>query len=93
MTMTVVSGTSIIYSTESIADWLHAYIADLRNVRPERISRRESLHKYGLDSASAVTLTGDLTEWLKMDVDPSVLYEHPTIDGLASHLAKLKSGG
>ena len=80
-------------SSDTIADWLHNYVAELIGVNPEKVSRTQPLRKYGLDSASAVTLTGDLAEWLKVDVDPSVLYEYPTIERAAQHLASVVQGG
>lgn len=76
-------------SPEAIATWLHHYLADLKGMSPERISRTQPLYKYGLDSASAVTLTGDLMEWLKIDIDPSALYEYPTIERVSEHLSSL----
>jgi acyl carrier protein len=86
------SETTAPVTSEAIAAWLHNYIADLRGMKPARISRTEPFFKYGLDSASAVALTGDLMEWLKVDVDPSLLYEYPTIDRAAGRLATLANG-
>ncbi|CAE6867200.1 hypothetical protein R75461_08352 [Paraburkholderia nemoris] len=69
-----------------IEEWLVSYIADLRGMKKEKISRTTILSKYGLDSASAVTLSGDLMDWLKYDIDPTLLYEHPTIELAAAHI-------
>ena len=74
---------------EAIEEWLVSYIADLRGIKKEKISRTTVLRKYGLDSASAVTLSGDLMDWLKCDVDPTLLYEHPTIEKAATHIMTL----
>jgi len=75
---------------QQIEEWIVSYIADLRGIRKEKISRTTVLNKYGLDSASAVTLSGDLMDWLKCDVDPTLLYEHPTIERAAAHIVALK---
>ncbi|MBR8651860.1 acyl carrier protein [Achromobacter sp. Marseille-Q0513] len=69
-----------------IEEWLVSYIAELRGMKKEKISRTAVLSKYGLDSASAVTLSGDLMDWLKCDIDPTLLYEHPTIEQAAAHI-------
>ena len=74
---------------DQIEQWLVSYIADLRGIKKEKISRTTILSKYGLDSASAVTLSGDLMDWLKCDVDPTLLYEHPTIQQAAAHIVSL----
>jgi acyl carrier protein len=89
MTDTLSTARAVDTSPAAIEGWLHAYIAELRGMKPERISRTVPLYKYGLDSASAVTLTGDLMDWLGVDVDPAVLYEHPTIEKAAAHLSSL----
>jgi len=34
-------------------------------------------------------LTGDLMDWLKIDVDPAILYDHPTIELVSAHLSSL----
>jgi acyl carrier protein len=72
-----------------IEEWLVSYIADLRGMKKEKISRTTILSKYGLDSASAVTLSGDLMDWLKCDIDPTLLYEYPTIEQAAAHIVAM----
>jgi acyl carrier protein len=73
-----------------IEEWLVSYIADLRGMKKEKISRTTILSKYGLDSASAVTLSGDLMDWLKCDIDPTLLYEYPTIEQAAAHIVVME---
>ncbi|MDX1253490.1 MAG: acyl carrier protein [Gammaproteobacteria bacterium] len=81
---------SSLHATQAqIEEWLVSYIADLRGIKKEKISRTTILSKYGLDSASAVTLSGDLMDWLKCDIDPTLLYEHPTIEQAAAHIAAM----
>lgn len=72
-----------------IEEWLVSYIADLRGIKKEKVSHTTILSKYGLDSASAVTLSGDLMDWLKCDIDPTLLYEHPTIEQAAAHIVAM----
>jgi len=72
-----------------IEEWLVLYIAELRGIKREKICRTTVLSKYGLDSASAVTLSGDLMDWLKCDIDPTLLYEHPTIERAAAHIVEM----
>lgn len=76
-------------SAEEISAWLQHYFADLKGVSREHIPITSPFLKFGLDSATAVALTGDLMEWLKIDVDPAVLYEHPTIEQVSAHLFSL----
>jgi len=81
---------SSLHATQAqIEEWLVSYIAELRGMKKEKISRTTVLSKYGLDSASAVTLSGDLMDWLKCDIDPTLLYEHPTIEQAAAHIVAM----
>jgi acyl carrier protein len=92
-TQEIPTGTSNLNVTqEQIEEWLVSYIADLRGMKKEKISRTTILTKYGLDSASAVTLSGDLMDWLKCDIDPTLLYEHPTIEKAAAHIVAMRMG-
>ena len=42
---------------------------------------------YGMSSADIIGLAGELEDWLKVKLPPTVLYEYPTIEQLARHLA------
>ena len=37
----------------------------------------------------AVVMTGDIREWIKKDISPTALYEYPTVNQLADHVAEL----
>ena len=47
---------------------------------------------YGLDSLALVQLSGRLAQWLGRDLNPSLLYDYPTIDRLAHHLVGEATG-
>lgn len=40
----------------------------------------------GLDSEAAVAITGSLSDYYDIDIDPLVIFDCPTIDSLASHI-------
>ncbi|NJR59423.1 MAG: acyl carrier protein [Cyanobacteria bacterium CRU_2_1] len=68
--------------------WLISYLAELLEISPDEVDATISLHRYGLDSAVTVGLTGDLEDWLGRELDPTLLYDYPTIDALVQHLAE-----
>jgi acyl carrier protein len=64
----------------------------------ERVSRRlkipahdvdpvRRLQEYGLDSLEALSLTGEIEALLGRPVEPTILWDHPTIRAVASSLA------
>ena len=74
-------------SINEIEDWIVAYVADLLEIDSEEIDPALPFDRYGLDSSAAVGLTGDLEDWLGIEIDPTLLYDYPTIDSLANYLA------
>jgi acyl carrier protein len=40
-----------------------------------------------MDSMQAMHLSGDLADWLGQQLSPTVVWDYPTIELLASHLA------
>ena len=71
----------------SIRNWLIDSIS--KKLKVDRNTLRTDLmfDEYGLDSVAAVSLSGALGEWLGRDLPGTLLYDYPTIDELAAHLA------
>lgn len=74
-------------SIEEITDWVTEFLARDLGVSAASIDIGASFDTFGLDSAVAIEMTGDLERWLGIAVDPMLLYDHPTIDALARHLS------
>jgi len=74
-------------SAAEIQYWLTAYLANLLEMPHEDIEPTVTFDAYGLDSAAAVGMTGELENWLGWDVDPTLPYIYTTIATLAQHLA------
>jgi acyl transferase domain-containing protein/acyl-CoA synthetase (AMP-forming)/AMP-acid ligase II/acyl carrier protein len=72
---------------EDIQDWLVIHLARRLGVAEHAIDVREPFSRYGLDSATAVSLTGDLEAWLGRRLPTTLAYEYPTIEALSQHLA------
>lgn len=74
-------------SASDIENWLVSYIAQLLEIEPQEIDSQTPFERYGLDSSAMVVLSGDLQEWLGRKLDPTLLYDYPTIETLANYLA------
>jgi len=74
-------------TTERVEAWLVAKLAERLKLDPGEIDRREPFASYGLGSTEAVSLAGELAEWLGRALSPALAYEYPTIETLARHLA------
>lgn len=71
---------------EEISLWLVKKIASCAHLAPSEISVYESFASYGLSSTDAVSISGELEEWLGQKLQPTLLYNYPTIDLLARAL-------
>ena len=79
-------------SKDAIAAWLVDYLARILELEPTLIDQAAPLGEYGIDSAGAVGLSADLSEWLGMPLEESAAFEYPTISELSEHVAGLQAG-
>jgi acyl carrier protein len=73
-------------STAEIQAWLIAYLSELLEIESDAIDVKVTFDRYGLDSSAAIGMTGDLEEWLGSELDPTLIYDYPTIETLAANL-------
>jgi acyl carrier protein len=71
-----------------IQSWLITNISSVVEVDPQTIDIRKPLEYYGMDSMQAMHLSGDLEDWLGRQLSPTVVWDYPTIELLARHLAE-----
>jgi acyl carrier protein len=71
-----------------ISEWMIEYMADLLEIDPDEVDVETPFARYGLDSSAAVILTGDLQDWLGKEIEPTIMYDYPTIVDLANFLAQ-----
>lgn len=75
-------------SEEQIQSWLISNISTVVEVDPQTIDIHKPLEYYGMDSMQAMHLSGDLEDWLGRQLSPTVVWDYPTIELLARHLAE-----
>lgn len=73
-------------SEEKLAAWLVERVAEYVGRRPQEIETNVPLSEYGLDSVFALTLTGDLEDYLEIEVEPTVIWDNPTVEKLSKAL-------
>jgi acyl carrier protein len=87
MTATATPRSRLVYSAERIEAWVVARLARLLRVGFPAVDPRRTFAQFGLDSLQAARLSGDLEDWLGRELSPSLVYDFPTIESLARHLA------
>jgi acyl carrier protein len=71
---------------EVIQAWMVSHLAVYLEVQPDDIDIREPVAHYGLDSSVAISLTGELADWLGCQLEPTIFWEYPSIEALAQYL-------
>ena len=89
MEVTNLQNSKTLPDTSEIQDWIVSYIAELLEVEPELVDPTISFDRYGLDSSAAYALTGDLEDWLGREIDPTAIYDYPTVEALSEHLSSV----
>jgi acyl transferase domain-containing protein/acyl-CoA synthetase (AMP-forming)/AMP-acid ligase II/acyl carrier protein len=74
-----------------IQAWLIQRVSEQLNLDPHELDLQAPLADYGLSSVIAVRLSGDLQDWLNLPLDPTLLYDYPSIAALTQVLVRLKS--
>jgi acyl carrier protein len=72
---------------ERLATWLTGRVADYLRMALEDIDRSVPLPEYGLDSLHAVAVCGEIEDEFGLSVDPTVLWDNPSVDALSTALA------
>jgi acyl carrier protein len=75
-------------SVIEIQQWIVAYLAELLGVDSDAVDVKIPFDRYGLDSSAAIGMTGELEDWLGYSIDPTLIYDYPTIESFAQHLTE-----
>jgi acyl carrier protein len=73
---------------QAIEEWLIAKIREVQRLDGTEIDVRAPLEKYGLGSVQAVSLVGDLEEWLDRSLPSTLFWDYTSIEAIANHLAE-----
>ncbi|MBV9507111.1 MAG: acyl carrier protein [Acidobacteriia bacterium] len=72
---------------DEISRWLAIAVAEKIEVSPDDLDPRRPFSEYGLGSAEAVVLVGELQEWLGRELPATLLWEFASIAKLSAFLA------
>ena len=73
---------------DELIDWLTVKVAGHLGVRPDAIGTDIPLADYGVDSIAGMALCADLNYEKGFDVETTIVWDYPTIDEIAAHLAE-----
>jgi acyl carrier protein len=70
----------------SILRWLTAQLASYLEVSTAAIDPMRPLAEMGVDSVHAVSLVGDVEAHFDIDVDPTMIFDYPTLAHIAEYI-------
>lgn len=72
-----------------VEQWLTGRVVAYGKVAPDSFTPDTPLSELGLDSVYALTLCGDIEDEYQLDVDPTIVWDYPTIRELAGGISAL----
>jgi acyl carrier protein len=72
-----------------IQAWLIAEIARRAAVPPESVDITASFAAYRLDSLEGVNMAGALEDFLGVELEPTLVWDFPTVEKLSRYLCQL----
>lgn len=73
---------------QKLRAWLVAELARMVKIDEAAVDTAKTFDAYGLDSRSAVQVSGKLEKVVERRLSPAILFDHETIDALAEHLSR-----
>ena len=70
-------------TTTEIEQWLVGRVVAYGKIQADAFTVDTPLAELGLDSVYALTLCGDIEDEYELEVDPTIVWDHPTIRELA----------
>lgn len=72
---------------EEIQEWIVDYLSKVLETSADEIDITVPFDDFALDSATAIGMTGELEDWLGKPVDPTLVYDYPTVEQFSQCLA------
>ena len=73
-------------SVQAIQNWMVNQLVEQLSLDAKTIDVTEPLTRYGLDSIDAVTIVGELEDWLEVELPSTLFWDYPTIEKAAKYL-------
>ncbi len=70
----------------AIEAWMTEWLIVRAGVQPSDIDLEKPFGNYGLDSMTAVEMSGEIEDWSGIELTPVVAWDHPTVSRLSSFI-------
>lgn len=73
-------------TSPEIRTWMVDYVARLLGIEQRAVQTDKFFNEIGLDSMMVIVMTEELGKRLGREIEPTLAYDHPTIDRFAAYL-------
>jgi acyl carrier protein len=70
----------------AIESWMVEWLIARGGVAPHEIDVKRPFAEYGLDSMTAVEMSGEIEDWSGVELTPVVAWKHPTVSSLTGYI-------
>ncbi|GAA3824592.1 acyl carrier protein [Streptomyces coacervatus] len=84
--MSETSDLPVLPTKQELHIWLTQVVSDYLGNPPETLDPARPLAEAGLDSVYALSVCSEIEETLEVPVEPTLAWDHPTIDAIVDHL-------
>ena len=84
--------TQIPSSAAEIENWLMDKFAEQLSISAEEIDANAEFISFGMDSMDAIMISGDLEDWLQIELPSTLLWDYPNISLVSEYLFQMVSG-
>jgi acyl carrier protein len=70
----------------AVESWMTEWLIARAGVQPSDVDLERSFADYGLDSMTAVEMSGEIEDWSGVELTPVVAWNHPTVARLSSFI-------
>jgi acyl carrier protein len=74
--------------TVNVESWMSQWLITRAGVQPSDISLEKPFADYGLDSMTAVEMSGEIEDWSGIELTPIVAWNYPTISRLSGFIVE-----
>ncbi|MEM9586364.1 MAG: AMP-binding protein, partial [Planctomycetota bacterium] len=79
----------------AVETWLAEWLIARAGVPPAEVALEKPFADFGLDSMTAVELSGEMEDWSGVELNPVIAWNYPTIERMSAFIADelIKNGG
>jgi acyl carrier protein len=77
---------TVIKTKLEIQTWIKDWISKETGTDIASIDLENNFANFGISSSQGILFSGDLSDWIGLNLDPSLVWDYPTIELLSSYV-------